>query len=403
MENKFSKGTAALLMIGTISLSGVAGFTGSYVANNFKDSTVVSSETVSTSSSKASVATEVEEASESTESSLPSVTTQTAQEQITLAATSRVSGTPLSISDIAKLTVNSIVEITTETVTTSSRMRQYVSEGAGSGVIVSKDGYIVTNNHVIDGASKITVKTSDKKNYTATLVGKDAKTDLAVIKITASNLQAVVYGDSSKLVVGELAVAIGNPLGELGGTVTEGIISALNRDITIDGQTMNLLQTSAAINPGNSGGGLFNEYGELIGVVNAKSSGSDIEGLGFAIPVNTVIEIVEDMIKYGYVQGRVDTGLTLIDILDSQTARRYRLQSTGVYVQQVTDSSSELKAGDRIVSVDGTEVSNSTEFKQVVEKHKVGDTLNLTISRGGSNLQVKLTLKQANSSIFGVR
>ncbi|WP_243154785.1 S1C family serine protease [Clostridium thermarum] len=224
------------------------------------------------------------------------------------------------------------MEITTETVSTNSRMRQYISEGAGSGVIVSKDGYIVTNNHVIDGASKITVKTTDKKSYTAKLIGKDVKTDLAVLKIEDSDLTTAVYGDSSKLVVGELAVAIGNPLGELGGTVTEGIISALNRDVVIDGQTMNLLQTSAAINPGNSGGGLFNEYGELIGIVNAKSSGSGIEGLGFAIRINTVIDIVDSIIDYGYVQGRIDTGLNLIDILDSQTARRYRVQSTGVYI-----------------------------------------------------------------------
>lgn len=389
MGSKITRGTSALLMIGTISLSGVAGFTGTYLANNLKGEAVTPPASYITSNSLVST--------ETSSSTVSSATEKTTKDNITLTATNKASGTTLSIREIAELTVDSVVEITTETVSTSSRMRQYVSEGAGSGVIISKDGYIVTNNHVIDGASKITVKTSDKKSYTATLIGKDSKTDLAVLKIDATDLKAATYGDSSKLVVGELAVAIGNPLGELGGTVTEGIISALNRDVTIDGQTMNLLQTSAAINPGNSGGGLFNEYGELIGVVNAKSSGSDIEGLGFAIPVNTVMETIDSIIKYGYVQGRIETGLTLLDILDTQTARRYGVPSLGVYVQEVTDNSSKLKAVDRIVSVDGTQINDSSEFKQIIEKHKVGDTLSITVSRAGSSLQVKLTLKQANS------
>lgn len=236
-----------------------------------------------------------------------------------------------------------------------------------------------------------------KKSYTATLIGRDAKTDLAVIKIEAEDLQPALYGDSSALVVGELAVAIGNPLGELGGTVTEGIISALNRDILIDGETMNLLQTSAAINPGNSGGGLFNEYGELIGVVNAKSSGSGIEGLGFAIPINTAIQVIDDIINFGYVQGRIDTGLTLLDISDAQTARMYRLQATGLYVQQVNSNSSGFKSGDRIVSVEGIEVNNSAEFKQILDKYKVGDTLSVVVNRVNSNMQINLTLKQSTN------
>jgi serine protease Do len=368
MGNKFNRGTAALLIVGTISLSGVTGFAGAYLANNLK-----------------------------TETAAPIAASKTSIETITLSNTKSASGDALSISEIASLNAESVVEITTETISTGSRMRQYVSEGAGSGVIISKDGYIVTNNHVIDGASKITVKTSDGKSYSATLVGKDSKTDLAVVKINGTDLKAVVFGDSSKLVVGELAVAIGNPLGELGGTATEGIISALNRDISIDGETMNLLQTSAAINPGNSGGGLFNEYGELIGIVNAKSSGSGIEGLGFAIPVSTVVDVVEDIIKYGYIKGRVDTGFTVIDISDTQTALMYRIQTKGLYIEKVTDSSSSLQSGDIIVSVDGTAVSNSSEFNQIIDKHKVGDAVTVVVNRGRSNIEVKLTLKQATS------
>jgi serine protease Do len=205
----------------------------------------------------------------------------------------------LTIPEIVALTADSVVEIYTETVVNDGRFGQYVTEGAGSGVIFSSDGYIVTNNHVIDGAQKITVRLRNGDEYEATLIGSDSKTDLAVLKIKETGLQSVVFGDSDKLVVGELVVAIGNPLGKLGGTVTEGIISALSREVSVDGKMMNLLQISAAVNPGNSGGGLFNSYGELIGIVNAKSSGSGIEGLGFAIPVNIVKAVIEDLIKLG--------------------------------------------------------------------------------------------------------
>jgi len=302
----------------------------------------------------------------------------------------------LTIPEIAALNSNSVVEIYTEMVANSGRMGQFVTEGAGSGVINTSDGYIITNNHVINGARKITVQLKNGTEYEATLIGRDSKTDLAVIKINATGLKPAVYGNSDKLVVGELAVAIGNPLGQLGGSVTEGIISALSRNIDIDGEMMTLLQTTAAVNPGNSGGGLFNSYGELIGVVNAKSSGSDIEGIGFAIPVNTVKTVVESLIKYGYVPGRIDFGATLIDIFDTRIAMMYRVQSTGVYVSQA-DSDSVLVAGDRIISIDGKEIKNTTEIKSLLDTHKVGDTLSITVSRNGQNTTVRLQLKQAKS------
>ena len=177
-----------------------------------------------------------------------------------------------------------MVAITTESVATDSWLRQYVTEGAGSGVIISEDGYIVTNNHVIDGASNIKVTLNDGTQVAAELISTDAQTDLAVIKIDKAGLPPVAFGDSAALNVGDLAVAIGNPLGTLAGSATEGIISGLEREITIDGRTMKLIQTSAAINPGNSGGGLFDQYGNLIGIVVAKSAGSEVEGLGFVIP-----------------------------------------------------------------------------------------------------------------------
>jgi len=307
-------------------------------------------------------------------------------------------GTPLSVSDIAALVANSVVEITTETVTTGSRLSQYVSQGAGSGVIVTADGYIATNNHVIDGASKITVRLKNGTSYSAKLVGTDVKTDIAVIKIDATGLQPNVYGDSSKLEVGQLAVAIGNPLGELGGTVTDGIISALDRQITIDGGTMTLLQTNAAINPGNSGGGLFNSNGELIGIVNAKSSGSGVEGLGFAIPINTAKPIIEQLIDYGYVPGRISLGLTIVDVTDAQSAMMYRVSKLGPYVSAVTSGSNAdtagFTSGDCIISIDGTAVSTSSDISTILDQHAVGDKLSFVVYRGNKNVTLNLTLAE---------
>jgi serine protease Do len=217
--------------------------------------------------------------------------------------------TPLTIPEIAALNSNSVVEIYTESIVSNRRMGQFITEGAGSGVVIADSesgGYIATNNHVIEGASKITVRLSDGTEHEAELIGSDSRTDLAVIKINESRLQPAVWGNSDTLVIGELAIAIGNPLGKLGGSVTEGIISAPSRDIEIDRQMMTLLQTTAAVNPGNSGGGLFNSRGELIGIVNAKYSGTDIEGIGFAIPANLAMSIVDDLIQHGTVTGRED-------------------------------------------------------------------------------------------------
>lgn len=304
----------------------------------------------------------------------------------------------LTTADVAAMAADSVVEITTESVQTNSMYGNYISSGAGSGVIISKDGYIVTNHHVIDGASKITVTLRNGTSYTGTLVGTDSQTDIAVIKVDANDLTPAVFGDSDKLTVGEEAIAIGNPLGKLGGTVTNGIISALDREITIDGQTMRLLQTNAAINPGNSGGGLFNAAGELIGIVNAKSSGSDIEGLGFAIPINTAKEVIEELISNGYVTGRPSMGISLININDAQTAMSYRVQEFGVYVVKTNVPNSPFVSGDRIISVEGKEVSTYAEVKSIIEEHKVGDTLSVVISRDGSEQTVEVTLQEMNQT-----
>ncbi len=308
-------------------------------------------------------------------------------------ATGETLGSVLSVGEIAGLASDSVIEITTETVVNGMRMGDFVSEGAGSGVIVTTDGYIVTNNHVIDGASKVTVRLSNGESYEATLIGQDAQADLAVIKIDADNLTPAVLGTSATLEVGDLAVAIGNPLGELGGTVTDGIISALDREITLDGESMTLLQTNAAINPGNSGGGLFNSAGELIGIVNAKTSGTDVEGLGFAVPIDTAKDIISELVENGYVSGRTGIGVTLVDISDTQTAMMYRVQQLGVYVAQAEDGNG-LQPGDMIVAINGTEITAAPEVKEVLSGHSIGDTISVVVVRGNVQQTIPVTIQE---------
>ncbi len=311
-------------------------------------------------------------------------------------------GNTYSAASISAAALETVVEITTESVTYNTFMGQYVTEGAGSGVIVSSDGYIATNNHVIDGASSINVTLSDGTEYTAELVASDSKTDLAVIKINADGLTPAVFGSSSELSVGESVIAIGNPLGELGGTVTSGIISALDREVTVDGQAMVLLQTDASVSPGNSGGGLFNSSGELIGIVNAKSSGENAEGLGFAIPSDTAKEVIEQLIAFGYVQGRASLGLTLVDINDWMTANSYRVSTYGVYVLSVTEGSAAEKAGfesgDRLVSLNGAEFSSSSELSSMLDEYEIGDTVTFIVSRNRKHHTIEVTLEEYTGS-----
>ncbi|OCN03703.1 hypothetical protein A4S06_04910 [Erysipelotrichaceae bacterium MTC7] len=215
---------------------------------------------------------------------------------ITLVKSENTSKNETDLTKVIAKASTSVVEITTEVVSKHPFYGNYVTEGAGSGVILSEDGYIVTNYHVISNASSCTVRLSDGTEYKATYIGGSETDDVAVVKIDATGLTPAVLGDSDKLVTGENVLAIGNPLGELGGTVTEGILSSTSRTMNVDGVQMELLQTSAAINPGNSGGGLFNARGELIGIVTLKKAGDEIEGLGFAIPVNKVVETINKVV-----------------------------------------------------------------------------------------------------------
>ncbi len=309
----------------------------------------------------------------------------------------KATGSELTIAEIAAMTANSVVEIRTEAVATDTWMMQYVTEGAGSGVIVSTDGYILTNNHVIEDAKTIKVTLKDGTEYDATLVATDSQTDVAVIKIDASGLTSAVYGDSDKLVVGDLAVAIGNPLGQLGGTVTAGIISALDRELTIDGKSMTLLQTDASINPGNSGGGLFNEKGELVGLVVAKSSGSDVEGLGFAIPINTVKEVANQLVNYGYVKGRVAMGITFVDLTSTQYALSYGVRTLGIYVKSVDGENAKksgIQAGDMIYYIDDTQITSASDLTSTIQKYSVGDKIRVTVVRNGEIKELSLTLSE---------
>ena len=313
--------------------------------------------------------------------------------------TIKVAGQPLSIPEIAQIALPSVVEITTEAKVTGMYMRQSVVSGAGSGVIISADGVILTNNHVIDGASKITVTLQNGESYEGKLTGSDSRSDLALIKIDATGLQPAEIGDSDKLVVGEAVVAVGNPLGRLGGTVTNGIISAMNREITIDSETFNLLQTNAAINPGNSGGGLFNEYGQLIGIVNAKSAGSDIEGLGFAIPINIAMKVVEDLETSGFVTGRPQAGISVVEIRDLGTAMRYGVQFLGLYVAEVNEGGpadlAGMKPGDCIISAAEQEVSNLSDFRRAMNKYHAGDEFQVVVLRGGRPVTLTLILEES--------
>ena len=318
------------------------------------------------------------------------------------------SGSSLTTEQVADMVSPSVVVITTEQVVYSQWSwygQSQVESGAGSGVIISSDGYILTCAHVVDGASSITV-TIDDKDYTATLVGEDTTSDVAVIKIDATGLTPATVGDSDSLKVGQSVMAVGNPLGELGGTVTGGMISALNRSVTIQGtsstNTMSLIQMDASVSPGNSGGGLFNMSGELVGIVNAKSSSSDAEGLGFAIPINDAIKVAQELLENGYVTGRPYLGITYLGVEDAQTAAQLGVNAYGVYVVEVVKGGpaerAGLQSGDRIVSIDGTEIASKDDLGTLMQKHAAGDTLNITIARNGQMQTVSVTLGEKTAS-----
>ena len=307
-------------------------------------------------------------------------------------------GTSMSVQQIASVVSPSVVAITTEQMSSSQTWfgGYYVQSGAGSGVIISQDGYILTCAHVVSGATSVKVQLNGSdESYDATVVGQDSTSDIAVLKIDATGLTPAVIGDSDALAVGEVAVAVGNPLGTLSNTVTDGIVSALNRQVTVQDNDMTLIQTDASISPGNSGGGLFNANGELIGIVNAKSSYSEAEGIGFAIPINTAMEIGQQLIENGSV-ARPALGVKIMDVTDAQTAQQLGVSTMGVYVVEVTKGSGAdaagVQAGDRVLAVDDTAVSDSSALKNYLKDKGIGDTVNLQVERDGKVLTLAVTL-----------
>lgn len=362
-----SRGGIAIALAVTMVFSCGLGFGGGYFANKVNTSTSGSLNITKTSNSG---------------------TTTTAS------STSKANST----SEIVKKTADSVVEISTESVVTGSFAQQYVQQGAGSGVIISQDGYILTNNHVINGANSVKVRLRDGTEYDATIIGSDSDNDIALLKVNATGLSPATLGDSNSLAVGDYVVAIGNPLGELGGTVTDGIISALARKVTIEDTQMTLLQTNAQVNPGNSGGGLFNANGELVGIVNAKQSATEVEGIAFAIPINNVLDILSDLKEYGYVTGKVDLGIDFTDITSDETAFYYGVNQTGCYVLSVDSGSNAEKAGvtrgDLVTKVNDTDVSSSSDITTALEKAEVGDTVTFTVSRRGTSKTISFVLEE---------
>lgn len=309
-------------------------------------------------------------------------------------------GSDLTVAQIVDKNENAVVEIMISGTQQNMWGQMQLVQGAGSGVIVREDGYIATNYHVIQGANKVEVTLHNGDAYSARIIGSDPSNDIAVIKIDAKDLTTATIGDSSTVDVGDLAVAIGNPLGQLGGTATTGIISALDRTLDVEGTTLTLMQTDAAINGGNSGGGLFNSKGELIGIVESKASAVGVEGLAFALPINSVAPIINDFIENGgstqAAESTPAVGVVISDVSE-ENAQYYGLESAGVYIAQVTGENA-IKAGfqaeDRIVSFNGNEIKDSNEFITLVRKCKVGDTVTIVVSRKGQQIEIKTVLEE---------
>ena len=274
--------------------------------------------------------------------------------------------------------------------------QSYETTGSGSGVILTENGYIATCAHVVDGAKKLTVTLNDDTSYEATIVGTDTRNDLAIIKIDAEGLTPAVLGDSDMLTVGEDVIAIGNPLGELRGTATSGIISAVKRAITVENTEMELVQTDAAISPGNSGGGLFNASGKLIGIVNAKVSDTSAEGLGFAIPVNSVIKEINDLLNYGYVTGRAALGVYTQNVTLNSGYGYFSYGGTRcVQITEVVAGSAAeaagLQVGDLIMEVDGKTIGSNSDLSDAIAAYNAGDTATFTIRRSNERMTVTVT------------
>ena len=386
----------AAICAACVLLSGAFGFGGAVLANRTTGITADGAASVQTAKSSALSVTKVSASAASTE------------------ALTSTSGENLTYAEAAALVKDSVVEINTE-YTARTAWYQYTTGGAGSGVILSEDGYIVTNAHVIldenmqNAADSVKVRLTDGEEYDAEVKAYDSDEDIAILKIEAEGLTPARCGDSDKLVVGEELIIVGNPLGELGGSVSNGIVSATEREIQVGGVTMRLIQTNAAVNPGNSGGGMFNMKGELVGIVNAKSSGTGIEGIGFAIPVNQAISVAEQLLEYGYVCGKPMIGAFLEDVSGTGGSYGMLFSSGSAQTQVIVRGLSEgmnddvLEVGDRIIAVNGDEISSSADVKAAVSASAVGDKLTLVIQRNGKLTEAEVTVYERTQEVMNAK
>ncbi len=327
----------------------------------------------------------------------------------TTLVTSASSGTTLTADQLYAANIASCVGITISGTTTNAFGQVSTTAASGSGFVLTADGYIVTNHHVISDAvdndqMAIEVSFEDGSSYSATLIGYEADNDIALLKIEATDLQPVSLGDSDEIVVGETVYAIGNPLGELTFSLTDGLISATDRLIaTDDDTTMNMMQTNTAINPGNSGGPLFNSAGQLIGITTAKystsSSGTTVEGLGFAIPINDVIDILSDLMNYGYVTGKPYMGVQITSV---STEAQYYGIAAGAYVSYVAPGGAAdvagLQSGDIITAIDDTVVDSSSALTAAITAYRAGDTALLSVTRDNQQITLSITFDEKNDT-----
>ena len=382
-------------------LSGAFGFGGTYLAHQItaQDPAVQSSDMQTAQKVSSGAPIVIYKAADTTSTASTAKATASSDSDMTYA-------------QVAAIVKDSVVEINTE-YKTENIWFQYTTGGAGSGVILTEDGYIVTNAHVIldnnqqNVADTVTVRLTDGTEYPAEVKAYDTDEDIAIVKIDAKGLKAVKCGDSDKLVVGQELVIVGNPLGELGGTVTNGIVSATEREIQVGGVTMHLIQTNAAVNPGNSGGGMFNMRGELVGIVNAKSSGTGIEGLGFAIPVNKAVSVSEELMTKGYVSGKPMIGVSFEDVTNDASSFFFFGSTTsnvkpGVYVSSLVEGMNDkvLKEGDRIIAVNGDEIGSSEDIKAAVSAASIGDKLTFQLYRDGKLMEVKVSVYERTPEIM---
>ena len=328
------------------------------------------------------------------------------QDQITAnAAVKTPSGNAVAPGDKltpAQVYANNVRSVVAITCTVSGSYMGKVTSGTsmGSGFILTEDGYVVTNCHVVEGATSVTVTTNDGTNYTAAIVGSDSNNDIAVLKVEGSGLPAVTIGSSNELIVGDQVVAVGNALGELTNSLTVGYISAKDRMVTTEGFGINMLQTDAAINSGNSGGPLFNMYGEVVGITTAKysgesASGASIEGIGFAIPIDDVLGMIDDLIHQGYIGGAY-LGVSVSDV-NAEVASYYGFP-VGAYVQEAVPGGAAARAGiqakDIIVNLGGYEINGVTSLTRALRNFEPGETVTVMVYRNGEKLQLKVTLDE---------